>query len=343
MHHPHNFFRFATRELSHSAFWAWVLQAVDRSAPEFDGPKELGERLLETLDAPSSPSSIKVETERPLPANAGRADIWAEVGHTHVVVIENKMSAVPSPSQIERYQDALARESRILRLCLLSTAFDEEVRAEFELDPECHFMSAENVLSMFDGVTQDHPLLRDYHEWLSGVLARRERNRRWVFSSNDEELVEALATREGQWELLKELTESMTGRQYRGTNRGGRPWTQYRFVEEGEDGPDAMFYRIDQSSRGYYLSVRQYQATPQPDWAAKKARRKLLRSVWKEAVAETQADLAFERPRNWGRKESEIAWLLFRRNPVATVIEQIPKIHEEFLYRLGINPPPQDG
>lgn len=343
-HLRHNLFRFATRELSHSAFWAWVLQSVDQGQPDMGGPERLGKRLLARLGAPSSPNAIQVQTERTLPHKAGRADIWATVDQEHIVVIENKRSSIPKRSQIERYRQALASESRTLHLGILSTSFDDDFRAALETEPGWHFVSAEDVLSMLnDCKPHDHPLIRDYDEWLRHVLTRREKNRKGVFSSRSEERVEALGTRVGQWELLGRLTKAMTGRMYRGTNTGGRPWTQFRFQEQGEDGSDALFYRVDRSVKGYYLSVRQYQSTPTPDWTTKKARLKALRDAWCQAVEEAGADLIFERPRNRGKKESEIAWLLFRRNAVSTVLEEFPKLHEVFLAQLSANPSAHGG
>ena len=336
----HNFFRFATRELSHSAFWAWVLQAVGHGNSEFESPGLLGRRLLDRLGAPSSPTSIEVSTERTLPEKAGRADIWAAVDQEHVVIIENKRSSVPSRSQIDRYRNALARESRTLHICLLSTAFDADVRGEFEADPECHFVPAEGLLSILDGIAHDHPVTRDYHVWLKHLVACRDRHRSWALSPKHEEFTKALATPEGQWALLGVLTGSMEGTPYRGMNAGGRPWTQFRFVDRAEEPPDTLFYRIDRSSRGYYLSVRQYQGSPKPDWGAKKARLYTLRAAWDQAVEEVDVGLIFERPRNRGRNESEIAWLLFHRNPVNTVIEELPRLHEAFLARIRADPTP---
>jgi PD-(D/E)XK nuclease superfamily protein len=330
----HNLFKFATKELSHSAFWAWVLESVDQANPEFKGPRELGRLLLERLGVPGEPTSLVVETERSLRGGAGRADIWVNVDDRHIVVIENKTSSIPGPAQLAKYQTALKGEVQDVHLCLLSTAFDEEIRSQNAALP-CEFVGAEHILSMLEQVTHDHPLIQDYFAWLSDLVQSKERLRRWAFSQNNSEVAVALSTPEGQWALLRELKESITGDLRRGTNTGGHPWTQLWVIKPAQQADDTIFYRVDKAKSGYYLSVRQYQGTPRPNWDEKEVRRDRLREHWNRAASVSKVDLVFERPWNGGKKESEVARLLFKRNPVAKVLAQMPRLHREFLDQLG--------
>lgn len=330
----HNLFRFATSELSHSAFWAWILQSAEAADSQIlEGPREAGLRLLRALGLDNTPRSVEVKTEVPLPSS-GRVDIRSVVDNTVLVVIENKVSALPYKEQLERYKHSLSDNPQTVVPAIISCAFDRHVRQGIEKAGVWHYLGADELLELVEPESGRHPLLDDYIEWLRKTIADRDALRTKACSSSYADIEDALGTREGQWEFLESAVRGLQGEFSLGTNRGGRPWTQFWFCN-AQDDADGLFWRVDVGGRGPYLAFRQYQSEPRPTTDAKMERRDKLRRIWNQVVDDLEPGFVVAKPGNRGTYESEVGVLLLRDNPPSRIIEQLPRVHQELVRRLG--------
>src|SRR5437588_12000164 len=119
----YNLFHLAPHEMSHSAFWGWVIQCVDSSAPDrLAEVKQLGERLLTQLRVPPLPPRFNVRTEVLLGKRKGRLDILVtDPSGKRILVIETKISADPDTLQLDKYRAFLGPDVPIR---LVSTRLD---------------------------------------------------------------------------------------------------------------------------------------------------------------------------------------------------------------------------
>jgi hypothetical protein len=339
----YNLFQFANSELSHSAFWAWVLQCYESNASEHLAPRLLAGRFLRKIGISKFGPKIEVITEHCFPGNKkDRFDIFIKDGAGRALVIENKVQAIPDLEQIDRYTRLIKKELKD-NLCevavvLLSTSFDLDMRSEVR--SRCPYLGVEELLEIVDGEPLQHPIIRDYRSYLEAKSSDRQNIKRAIEGQDKEAFKEALATPEGQWFLMAKLTKEngIAGRQYRGQNRSGTPWTQYSFGGVEKDKVrDEIFYRIDDSSKGYYFSLKQYQNDPDD---LKQERLIKLRELWEKACREaapaSEQMLRWHKPRSRRSKtkESEIGWLLFKENEPQALANALPLIHKRF--ELGI-------
>ncbi|MGH7646987.1 MAG: PD-(D/E)XK nuclease family protein, partial [Gemmatimonadaceae bacterium] len=117
-----NLFSFATGELSHSAFWAWVLQTLCPDCPRsLEAVQPLAKSLLRRIGAAGIDlAEVKTEYSVKASPNAGRMDIVAFGKERDVVIIEHKVDAVPYLPQIERYGQAMEPEYAVRAAVILS-------------------------------------------------------------------------------------------------------------------------------------------------------------------------------------------------------------------------------
>jgi hypothetical protein len=275
-------------------------------------------------------SPFSVQREVRLPGVRDRLDIRFSDAKGHVLAVETKVSAIPDSDQANRYLLALGAAPHLV---LLSSAFDLDVRAK--LPRGCTYLGLEDMEALLRPDAGSHPLLTDYASWLADRREERERLAELALSSDESSRSEALAKPEGQWSLMKALGEALRsyGSQYRSKNLSGAPWTQLCFCEGDEKRHDAIFYRVDRSARGDYLSVRQYQAEPFPSVTAKLARLETLRAWWTDACSRSPS-LAPEQPRSRGKKESEIGWFLLSQNVPSVLFRELPRVHRAFAAHL---------
>lgn len=326
----YNLFRLAPRELSHSAFWGWILQSLDAGEdPRFAGIQRVARRLLAHLRAPALAGTIHVRTEVPLPGKgAGRLDIQVHDEHT-VIGIENKVQALPDAAQVTRYKEALERTGKSAFIGLVSTAFDVDVRAGLP----CPYAGAEDLLAFTAPERGTHPLVTEYVEWIECVLQDRRAVKTHALSNDPDMSARGLSHPEGQWELMADLTTGFGGIQYRGDNNDGTPWTQFRFTQ-GDETHDDLFYRIDRYADGYYFGLRQYQSPPRPNVEAKDARLQRLRKWWASACGAVTNELKIRTPVNRAKNESDVATYPLKHNPPGMLRRILPSIHEAFLETL---------
>jgi hypothetical protein len=319
----HNLFAFAPKELSHSAFWAWLLEGLNSTEETLQRPAR---NLLRELGVEHSGGNVTVSTEHSF-GDGCRADIAVSFEDGSNVFIECKRSSPVDENQISRYERESENQTRI---AVLSTHFD--TRALDRLDVPSLDTSKQGRL--LDEYRDSHPIIDQYAEWLDELQSRRAELKRKAMSSDYSAVEEALSRRVGQWHLMCRITDDMTGEYSRGTNRGGNPWTQFAICSSGDDS-DRLFYRIDRYKSGYYLSLRQYLGRrDHRAWEGKEERLEHLRRRWEESVDEVQPDLNFKSPHNRGTKECEIACLMLEDNSSSRLAREVPPVHRAFADRL---------
>jgi hypothetical protein len=326
----YNLFRFAPKELSHSAFWAWIMQSLEAvQIPALRGPRLVALGLLEAHGVPQLYPPIRVETERWL-TKQDRLDIRITDANGTVVAIENKVLATPDAQQIARYRAGL-KDGPGAYLLVLSTAFDDDVRESLG----CEYVGVPELLKVMRPHRGSHFLLGEYFAWLEALNTRREGARRDAHDDSPDRHASALGTAEGQWALMSTLSQNMTGRQYRGVGLNGRPWTEFRFVEQTPT-YDAIFYRLDQSAEGCQIQLKQYRddVFGKIDAGPKMDRLALLRPWWLGACGRHGSGLQLADCGNRGAKASVIGRLLLHENPPTRLNSVLPNLHEAFVRKL---------
>jgi len=323
-----NIFAYAPKELSHSAFWAWVLDCLDAEEEDLAGPKAVAEGVTKALEVRETSDKVDVATEVTFGERC-RADIRVRLGGGHELLIECKRSAPVRARQIDRY---VKQSPPGAQIGVITTHFDTSRIDRLDVP----VVTTEKLFELLGPYRDRHPYLADYTDWLQDLMERREQQRRGALSTDTEERSKALSTRVGQWALMHALMEPMVGEYTWGTNGGGEPWTQFAF-SNGKDS-DRLFYRIDRYSDGYYVSLRQYlRDTSHPAWEGKSDRLEDLRRFWKEAVDEENSDLQFREPNNRGTYESEVACIMLSKNGSERIVAELPALHEAFTRRLQEN------
>jgi len=99
-----NLFALATRELSQDAFIAWLLQWADPGCGIYNRELQaVAESFLRELIALQSEVPLSIDR-----VEAGRQweniDVWAEVNHSHLIIIEDKVGTGPHSDQLSRYR-----------------------------------------------------------------------------------------------------------------------------------------------------------------------------------------------------------------------------------------------
>lgn len=325
----HNLFRFATKELSHSAFWAWVFQATDAKDEALEGPRAVGRRALRTLYAHPTNTNVSVKTEVPFPSG-DRPDLKIELAEGNALFVELKRSASFSEQQIERYREAIGEGGAI---ALISTRYDAG-----KAEGICPYLGLKDIREILAPHRGSHPLLSDYAEWIDERFERRATIDENASASDSEKVENALATLYGQKLVMEEITANMNGRwKQSNASYGGEPYTEF-WIAEADESQDTLFYRIDQYSPGYYFSLKQYMGDKKSNaWGGKEERLEQLRQWWIEAKKEANHNLIFRGPHNRGSKTCEVGCLLFKHNPPTVVAKDFPKVHRAFTDRLKAN------
>lgn len=330
-----NLFEFAPRELSHSAFWAWVLDSLDSQEEDLRDVRDLGRELLQSVGASPPKVSIEVETEYSLPGEAGRVDIYATIDDSEALLIENKVSDRPSVDQLRAYKASPdAEEAHFL---LISTTYPTQNAAKAEAEEPWTYLNAEDVLELLDEVNGDYPILTDYHRWLTDEVSQRRVLEEKALDSDPELRMEGLRTVPGQWAFMWVVTEPFaeTGRQYTHRNTtSGDPWTEFRFVEEVTDDQDALYYRVEELAVGPVFRLNQYQGTVSPNLTTKNERLEVLRDLWFETV-DNGGELPWDWKNTGGQKRCEIARLDLSETGAAELAEELQRVHRPYVEKVA--------
>lgn len=325
----HNLFRFATKELSHSAFWAWIFQATDAEDEALEGPRAVGQSALRKLDVSPPTENVSVKTEVPFPSG-DRPDLKIEFDDGNALFVELKRSAAFSEQQIERYREAIGKGGVV---ALISTRYDARKAGGI-----CSYLGLEEIQEIIAPHRASHPLLSDYAEWIDERFERRNAIKENAFAQDADKIAESLSTLYGQKLVMEAITSQIIGRWNQSQAKlGGDPYTEL-WITDPEEDQDRLIYRIDEYSSGYCFSLKQYLRSEQMDaWEGKEERLERLRQWWDEATKEIDHRLEFRDPHNRGSKMCEVGCLLFKHNPPSTVVEDLPEVHQAFKSKLEEN------
>ena len=226
----YNLFSYATSELSHSALWAWVLQCAESKSETYSIPRRVGEHFLKfVLDNPDLKiQKIDVNKEyTPKDQRDIRFDIYALINDSLLVVIENKVKAIPTKKQLNKYQSLLPSGIKTAKLALLNCNYDFGFKV-----PEGWFrIGLVDILGLLQQVpdVDSHDILSEYKCWLVNLKSHFEQLEENIWSNDIQAIKTSLKEPEGQWHFLQVMCQGFSGHQSHGVNRNGSPWTQFRF------------------------------------------------------------------------------------------------------------------
>lgn len=350
----HNLFRFATSEISHSALWAWILQAWDSTDEFHAAPKRLASAFLSRIAKKGlDGGTILVEPEKT--HSRGRYDIRIVINDSFTCIIENKIKAIPDEEQLNRYMD-----KSVHRYVLLQADY----HYDYKLPKEWLYIGLSDIIELIEQTDcACHPMLRDYESWLKHKQAGISEIISKAHSDDGVDVVNALASPIGQWEFMKRIMIGISNLtdQYRGLNNDGTPWTQNCFWgwdwtdSEKKESPDYLFYRIDKDKRGYYVSMKQYchireyrkhiasEVTDEMFSNKKLKRLNQMRELWNlaiERVNQRHSGLAllFQAPRDRAVYESDVMTLMVGQgvNTVENIKRLLPLYHKAFVKQLNL-------
>lgn len=330
-----NLFEFAPRELSQSAFWAWVVQSAEPGEKGLADVAPVGRQLLRRVGAPVPREGIEVSTERSLQGDAGRVDIHVQIDGRAKLLIEHKVSGALQPGQLKRYRASVDDSVHCL---FLSTSYKLQKRRTedgFKGFGDWRVLDAKRLLNILESGASSHPLVEDYRDWLANRVEGWYRLEEKALSQESSDRKKALGTIPGQWRFMERVTESFSaeGRQYgRPARTSGEPWTQFRFVEEAGD-QDTLFYRIDRLAKGPVFRLIQYQSQPTPSWAEKKRRREELQRLWRQCCDEGGM-LDWMGPKNRGKKSSSVARINLLGCNASDLENELRTLHTRFVERV---------
>lgn len=256
-----NLFKFAPRELSHSAFWAYCLDCLNEAPGDFEGPKRAARAMLKALKFPLT-TPVEVRTEFHLSTRA-RIDILACGSEGKILGIEHKVGAGASEDQLLRYQeeakrrdgfdwplpDGVNRPQMPPKLVIISAAFDDVEVGNTGLEEGVNYFGLRQLADWAaSGRGAGNTLVDEYADWSSDGVQAREKLQKDAVSGSKHDFIAAMRSYEGQLAFMKNiLPECPTSQIYLGTSRG-RNWMQFWF--DGKIRDIGIFYRLDFGQMG---------------------------------------------------------------------------------------------
>lgn len=303
-----NFFDHAYSELSHETVLAYSLDAYARTLVPTQtsadaGTERFGRLLLEAALGRKIERAHAVQVHRQVGRGNLRPDLvvhLTEAGGDSWIVIETKLHAPESSSQLEAYRAALHADAGpaagdAVRLVLYKTgevyryAFGHDVVALTApvilelLDDATRADSASWILSEYRGwirkqVLRDELFANpDFQDWLFEPGGAPEHLAAWLAAKRQDRTVK----RRALWHLLVRLGALLTGqpretvRRYVHTdwNRpGDSAWSHLAFARIWHDDAwSALFYRVDYKEVTAWLDLRIYGGPPRGQDTQEKA------------------------------------------------------------------------
>lgn len=280
--HKTNFFEFATKEISHSTFWAWLIAQLGRNKAH---QKHIA-KLLNDVFKPvnfefSGEESWEVKTEYRL-GKAGRIDVLAISNDKKKVFgIENKIKAQANLEQPKDYYDAMQKEwtEAACFLSFIDTGFDYEDahdkirQASFTLADISHLIETWQK----NPDKQHFPfLVQEYFQWVEAKHYSLQQTKQILKTANPQKFVELAATSEGQYILMKWLADQQSHPLINPNvvhvklplTRNGLPTTEYWFYSHEPEGSywQGLFFRLDAEPNGKLeCTLRFYTETDDPE------------------------------------------------------------------------------
>jgi hypothetical protein len=358
-----NLFEFATSELSQDAFLCWLVAHAGHD--DRGDLRDLARAFIGWLWTAARGGDVSAEQVRLLGVPKKQIDhidvrFEAEViGRPVTFIIEDKTETSDHDDQLRRYKESLEARGADVVCIYLKTGyhFGEDERAT---EHGWTVVGLAEWVAFLHRHQVKHDVFADYRDYVTDRLRRREADLAGLFAPGG---YAKLAVASVQYEFIKRLAENcvrtigghMT---HHGRNRGGTPWTHWRFARfraaNDEAIDEVLFHRVDARNdrRGtprYYLSCRQYaQVKGNATARAKKLLRlRAYRLAFDDAVKAGGQGLSFDQPAgdNQGANESEIGVLFFddATNTVEAVLSRFAVVHQAFVSRLAENEAAQTG
>ncbi|HCK32118.1 MAG: hypothetical protein CMH32_03270 [Micavibrio sp.] len=269
MESPKTLFDFAPRELSGSAFWAWVLHETCFNYASDKGVSDVGERFLKELGVCKN-QVRKIYTEKQI-LKRQRADIVIEGSEEKILaIIENKVFSTPYPPdiirQINQYSDCIIKDGKGMPAKMaMSLRYDTQKQWPQKMgDDYVPLLSLKDQLGLFEDIPSND-IAKAYHDYLIKLEDEQKRHLGAIY--NDKKLYDLRDISFSDITVFKLMYSLIDGikkdKEYINIgNSYGRPWAQYDFCKE-EQCRWRFFYRLDRDRNGVYLRVNYY--APQPE------------------------------------------------------------------------------
>lgn len=268
-----NFFHFATKEISHSSFWAWLIVQSGQSgntAATISG-------LLNAIFAPGDEwfkksANWKITREYGL-GKAGRIDVLAECKlENKIFAIENKIQSQSYLEQPERYKQAIGTRwpDADIKLAYVDTGFDfdgvhSKIRSAFILADLKHLYT---VWHEWGGNKSHLPfLVKEYFGWVSLLYEKQKQIEETLCTHDANTLLDVLRQREAQYpflewimrQLQKEESGLWESASLKNVMNYGKSCIQLWFHEREQPYWMALFFRMELRKKGsIHCSLRFY-------------------------------------------------------------------------------------
>ena len=166
-----NIFKFATKELSQDAFFAWLLQwaDADNSLHNKDLHETAKDFLRFLLNKPNDFSVNKVIVGRQLK----KIDVWAEVNDEYFLAIEDNANYDRSLSQLNKYKEfALNRykdKKYSLIFIYLKTGNESLLTLKRISEKGFRTINRQNILEILNSRKIDNTIFNDFRDYLSVI------------------------------------------------------------------------------------------------------------------------------------------------------------------------------
>ena len=290
-----NIFDFASKELSGSAFWAWVLNeaCVDKQNPDAVAVGEafLKEIKVDANDIDEVETELSVKDDQQKTCRVDIALLGAKTTESSkadskkypVAFIENKhfstAELIKVIKQIDKYAKPFSSNppQKVIMTWRHDTASQWYSIAEKK---DICFLSLEKQVELIGGVKpKDCPIIQAYYDYISKLNIARTRRIDDILKKSFFDMSEDVWIEEDSlYEMMSRLTKGLKNegekplRVYVKTGNNGDKFAQAAFCERGIDDEyyRAFFYRLDKDCNkdckgqlgGYYLRLNCYTSKP---------------------------------------------------------------------------------
>lgn len=262
-----NIFDFATKELTQDAFLCWSFQWINEENLQM---KNYGLSLLNSFLAKHNIEIVSDVLEVEVKRQYKKIDVLIRVKYKDnkrvSIIIEDKTCSTEHSNQLKRYKEIILNEEKIEPVGIYyKTDYIYDYEEKVVDESGYKIFTKDDMIQ----VMLNHRDLVDseiFHSYLDYLIKLQEKEDSIKELIRQNDIYNTLNTHIGQWILMKEIfyidndkvnNYPFKEELYHGSSFG-RPWTQYKIIDEKEFIKDSIFYRIDNRSGKYYISLRQY-------------------------------------------------------------------------------------
>nr|WP_319512629.1 hypothetical protein [uncultured Draconibacterium sp.] len=345
-----NIFKYAPKELSTDAFLNYLFKWSEQN----NCLNEVADSLL-LIEGDKGKNVHKLKVKRQVSFGRKKADIVVDFildGEPQSVLFENKTRSTTSRKQLNNYKPK--NKNKKYSYKYLKLGYINNV--EREICRKCGYdiIDSNSLYNLLKRLTIKDEIIQQYISYLHDEFISEFMQIEVSFSKN--EMVKVLDKKDAQAYLADRLSDTF-GRfefeksklssseinyhiQY-GSNAGGQPWTELVFLE-GEDYPDAFFWRIDKRNGKHYIRLNQYSNSKKfshEEKLEKTSRLSDLRRFSKDYFDKI-IDLSQGRLIDKAENEREVLIFFLSENNMSRLLEEIPafslKLQEYYGNRWGI-------